>query len=177
KADYSQIELRIAAKITGDSRMLEAYAKGEDLHTLTARRMTGKEEVSKEERQVAKPVNFGLIYGMGARALCGKAKSDYGIDLSLEQAEAYRRAFFRTYAGVKRWHRSFAEGTVETRTLAGRRRLGVDRFTFKANTPVQGTGADGLKLALALLWERRHEMPGAFPVLGGHGETGIECAA
>src|SRR5262249_46297468 len=120
KADYSQIELRIAARITGDRRMLGAYAKGEDLHTLTARRMTGKQEVSKEERQVAKPVNFGLIYGMGAKALCGKAKSDYGIDLSLEQAEAYRRAFFRTYAGVRRWHRSFAEGTVETRTLAGR---------------------------------------------------------
>src|SRR5262249_44455522 len=147
KADYSQIELRIAAKITGDKRMLEAYSRNEDIHTLTARQMTGKAEVSKDERQVAKPVNFGLIFGMGAASLCAKAKSEYGIALTLEQAEEYRRAFFRTYAGVQRWHRSFPNGKIETRTLAGRRRLDVDRFTFKANTPVQGTGADGLKLA------------------------------
>ena len=56
-----------------------------------------------------------------------------------------------------------------------RRRLGVDRFTFKANTPVQGTGADGLKLALALLWERRHERPDAFAVLAVHDEIVVEC--
>jgi DNA polymerase-1 len=76
KADYSQVELRIAAKITGDRRMLGAYAKGEDLHTLTARQMVGREEVSPQERKLAKPVNFGLIYGLAAKSLRAKAKSE-----------------------------------------------------------------------------------------------------
>ena len=61
--------------------------------------------------------------------------------------------------------------------LAGLRRLAVARFTEKLNTPVQGTGADGLKLALALLWERRAEAPGAFPVLAVHDEVVVECDA
>ena len=67
KADYSQIELRIAAKITGDTRMLAAYQKGEDLHTLTARALLGKTDVTKADRQLAKAVNFGLLYGQGRR--------------------------------------------------------------------------------------------------------------
>jgi DNA polymerase-1 len=64
KADYSQIELRIVAEISGDRRMLNAYAKGEDLHTLTASLITGKplEEITAEDRRIAKSVNFGLIY-------------------------------------------------------------------------------------------------------------------
>src|SRR5262249_806853 len=64
---------------------------------------------------------------------------------------------------------------VETRTLAGRRRQEVRRYTEKLNTPVQGTGADGLKLALALLWERRAVCPGAVPVLAVHDEIVVEC--
>ncbi|MDP9479580.1 MAG: DNA polymerase, partial [Actinomycetota bacterium] len=69
KADYSQIELRIAAKISGDERMIEAYERGDDLHTITARGITGKEEITKEERKLAKAVNFGLLYGQGAEGL------------------------------------------------------------------------------------------------------------
>jgi len=67
-ADYSQIELRIAAKISGEERMLEAFAKGEDIHEITARSLTGREDVTKQERKLAKAVNFGLLYGMGSRA-------------------------------------------------------------------------------------------------------------
>ena len=62
-ADYSQIELRIAAKISGDKRMLAAFANGEDIHTITARSLTGREEVTKQERKLAKAVNFGLYTG------------------------------------------------------------------------------------------------------------------
>ena len=69
KADYSQIELRIAAKVSGDERMLEAYERGEDLHSITAKGITGQEKVTKEERKLAKAVNFGLIYGQGAEGL------------------------------------------------------------------------------------------------------------
>jgi DNA polymerase-1 len=177
KADYSQIELRIAAKVSGDKNMLAAYQRGDDLHTLTAQRVLGVAEVTKEQRQLAKAVNFGLLYGMGARGFQAYAKSNYGVELTLEQAEQYRQAFFSAYPGLRRWHRSQKEGRVETRTLCGRRRLGVERFTEKLNTPVQGTGADGLKQALALLWERRDQAPGAFPVLAVHDEIVVECGA
>lgn len=177
RADYSQIELRIACKIANEKRMLDAYRKGEDLHTLTARQVTGKNDVTKEDRKLAKAINFGLLYGMGAKGFRVYARTQYGVELSLDEAECYRAAFFSTYPGLKRWHRSIADGEVETRTLTGRRRSSVRAFTEKLNTPVQGTGADGLKQALALLWERRDVVEGAVPVLAVHDEIVVECDA
>jgi DNA polymerase-1 len=158
KADYSQIELRIAAKVANETRMIEAYVRGDDLHTLTAQRMTGKVEVTKQERQLAKPVNFGLIYGLGAKALARKAKAEYGLELSIEAAERYRNAFFRSYPGILRWHNTLKrQQTTETRTLTGRRVLVDADFWYggRANYIVQGTGGDGIKMALALLWPTR----------------------
>jgi DNA polymerase-1 len=80
---------------------------------------------------------------------------------------------------LKAWHareyREFKKGSTKTRTLTGRRRTGVTKFTERLNSPVQGTGADGLKLALALLYERRHECPGAVPILAVHDEIVVEC--
>ena len=74
--------------------------------------------------------------------------------MSLEEAALYRRRFFETYPGLKRWHdherRAWQRGETETRTLTGRRRMDVERLTDRLNAPVQGTAADGLKLALAL---------------------------
>jgi DNA polymerase-1 len=175
KADYSQIELRIAAKISGDAAMLQAYQSGQDLHTLTAQNLLGSEKVTKEDRQIAKSANFGLLYGMGAERYQAYAQSNYGVELTLDQAADLRRSFFRAYPGLTRWHRSVPNKLIDTRTLIGRRRLAVERFTEKLNTPVQGTGADGLKLALALLWERREQAPGAFPVLVVHDEIVVEC--
>jgi DNA polymerase-1 len=177
KADYSQIELRIAAKVSGDAALLEAYQRGEDLHMRTARDVLGIEDVTKEHRQLAKALNFGLLYGMGARGFRQYAKGQYGLDLSEADARRYRAAFFNAYPGLRRWHHSIPKGTIDTRTLAGRRRRNVSRFTEKLNTPVQGAGADGLKLALALLWERRHQVSGAFPVLAVHDETVVEAGA
>jgi DNA polymerase-1 len=182
KADYSQIELRIAAKIADDKAMIEAYRRGQDLHVLTAARLLGKgpEQVTKEDRQIAKSASFGLLYGMGARGYQEYAKNNYGVEMTQEQAEGYRQAFFSAYPGLKRWHRRTGSGddqAIVTRTLTGRRRLQVARFTEKLNTPVQGTGADGLKLALALLWERRDQAPSAFPVLAVHDELVIEADA
>jgi DNA polymerase-1 len=178
RADYSQIELRIAAKVTGDRRMLDAYFKGEDLHRLTAQRLTGKDEVTAQERKLAKPVNFGLIYGLSSSSLRKKAKAEYNLDLTAEDAERYRGAFFRTYRGVGAWHaRLRAESTPEVRTLAGRRCPLPEKHFYgtRANYCVQGSGGDGLKLALALLWERRDQCPGAFPVLAVHDELVIEA--
>jgi DNA polymerase I-like protein with 3'-5' exonuclease and polymerase domains len=175
KADYSQIELRIAAKITGDKRMLGAYNRGEDLHTTTARSVLGKSEVTKADRQLSKSLNFGLLYGMGAKSLAAYATSNFGVSLTESEAAKHRDVFFRTYPGLRAWHRGVPNGTIQTRTLAGRRRVGVSAFTEKLNTPTQGSGADGLKRALALLWERRSACPGAFPVLLVHDEIVIEC--
>jgi DNA polymerase-1 len=180
KADYSQLQLRIAAQIADEARMLAAYAQGEDLHTLTARQITGKAEVTKADRQLAKAVNFGLLFGLGAKGLRGYAKSNYGLELSEAQAKQYRSAFFTTYPGLERWHRREGNSRArECRTLAGRRRQLNDQtpYTHRLNSPVQGTEADGAKLALALLWERRRECPHAFPVIFAHDEIVVEADA
>jgi DNA polymerase I len=180
-ADYSQIELRITAKVSGDKEMLSAYAEGRDLHTLMARSLTGREEVTKDDRKLAKAVNFGLLYGMGAKGLQSYALKSYGVEMSPEEATLYRKRFFRTYPGLMRWHdnerRAWLRGGTETRTLIGRRRTDVEKLTDRLNAPVQGTAADGLKLALALLWERRSECLGAVPVLVCHDEVAVECDA
>jgi DNA polymerase I len=177
KADYSQIELRIAAQIARDVRMLEAYGAGEDLHVVTAASVLGRSNgaVTPEDRQAAKALNFGLIYGMGAATLREHAAAGYGVNLIEAEAVRFRERFFATYPGLRRWHRSQVDGPVDTRSLTGRRRLGVGRFTEKLNTPVQATGADGLKAALALLWETRAQCPSAVPVLCVHDEIVLEC--
>ena len=138
KADYSQIELRIAAKVSGDKAMLAAYRAGEDLHTLTAQHVLGIAEVTKEHRQLAKAVNFGLLYGMGARGFRLYAKSNYDLDLTEEQARRYRDAFFRAYPGLRRWHNSVPKKVIDTRTLAGRRRQNVEPLHGEAQQPSSG---------------------------------------
>ena len=177
KADYSQIELRIAAKVSGDQALLAAYDRGDDLHTLTARHVLGVAEVTKQHRQLAKAVNFGLLYGMGARAFRSYARTNYAVVMSEQEAQAYREAFFRAYPGLRRWHQSMGNAACDTRTLTGRRVCGVERFSEKLNLPVQGTGADGLKRALAMLWQRRSECAGAVPILAVHDEIVVECDA
>jgi DNA polymerase I len=171
--------LRIAAKISDDREMLSAYAEGRDFHTLTAQNITGHKGVSKDDRKLAKAVNLGLLYGMGAKGLRSYAIRSYEIQMSLEQAALYRKRFFETYPGLKKWHdderRAWSRGDTETRTLTGRRRIDVERLTGRLNALVQGTGADGLKFALALLWERRAECPGIVPVLVCHDEIVVEC--
>jgi len=158
-ADYSQIELRVAAEITRDPRMTEAYRKGDDLHRLTASLMLNKDMnmVAPQERQAAKAVNFGLIYSMGAAGLKQYAAQSYGTEMTLEQAEEFRNRFFKAYTGIAKWHRTLKnEPPKESRTLAGR------KFTFSensglailSNTPVQGTAADIAKKALGLLVNR-----------------------
>ena len=101
--------------------------------------------------------------------------------MSSEEASRYRRRFFQTYPGLKRWHdnerRVWLRGGTETRALTGRRRMDVVRLTDRLNAPVQGTAADGLKLALALLWERSGECSGTTPVLVCHDEVVVECDA
>jgi DNA polymerase-1 len=177
KCDYSQLQLRIACKVAKERRMLQAYQGGEDLHTLTARGITGKEEVTKADRQTAKAANFGLLFGLGANGMRSYAAAEYGLELTQAEAEEYRRRFFETYPALKRWHnRERSSSAKECRTILGRRRLLDDKtpFTHRLNSPVQGSEADGAKLAMALLWERRDQCPGAFPCLFVQDEICIE---
>jgi DNA polymerase-1 len=164
KADFSQIELRIAAALAKDRRMLQALREGTDLHRLTASLILSKpiDRVGKEERQLAKALNFGLLYGMGAKGLKAYAESEYGVSLPLERAREYRQKFFRTYPDLAKWHRdtgrtlreakSRGEGGIVVETLAGRKRW-VEGLTAALNSPVQGTGADGLKSAVAVFYK------------------------
>jgi DNA polymerase I len=180
KADYSQLQLRIACKVAQERRMLAAYRNGDDLRTLTAKSITGKDEVTKAERQTAKAVNFGLLFGLGAKGLRSYAAAEYGVELSAEEAATYRNRFFETYPALARWHRREGRSSAkECRTLLGRRRLLDDKtpYTHRLNSPVQGSEADGAKLAMALLWERREQCPGAFPVLFVHDEIVVEADA
>jgi len=158
-ADYSQIELRIAAEISKDKRMIDAYQKGEDLHRLTASLVTGKsiDEITKDERSAAKAVNFGLIYAMGAQGLKDSAFNTYGVSMTLQEAAAFRSKFLSAYQGISQWHQKVQrELPRETRTLGNRRRVWRDKLiiTELLNSPVQGTSADITKKALCLLHER-----------------------
>src|SRR5262249_38059839 len=96
KPDYSQIELRIAAKLAGEDRMIAAYQQGQDLHALTASLVLGKPaaDITKDDRQIAKSLNFGLLYGMGLNGFRRFAKSEYNLNLTQNQARDYRSSFF-----------------------------------------------------------------------------------
>jgi DNA polymerase-1 len=178
KCDYSQIELRIAAAHTVDSTMLTAYQADQDLHVLTAATLLGVDasQVTPAQRQMAKAVNFGLVYGMGHSGLKDYAWNTYGVRLTLDEAQQAREQFFRLYPGLRRWHtRTKAAAPTETRTLVGRRRLGLEKLTDRLNSPIQGTGADGLKWAMAALHRHRGEAPEARVVAVIHDEVLVEC--
>jgi DNA polymerase I len=158
KADYSQIELRIAAMMADDETMLQAFRAGKDLHVVTGAAVmrVPESEVKAAHRQISKSLNFGLLYGMGVDRLRTYAESTYGVALTADEAAQHRGQFFATYKGLRRWHQQAGDrlkqvSSVETRTLAGRRWLQVDKFTELLNTPVQGSRADGLKGALVQL--------------------------
>lgn len=171
-ADYSNIEMRIVAEISDDGmlkkifRITDPKDRAGDAHYVTASLVTGKriEDVVKKERQEAKPVNFGLIYGMQFAKLILYAMASYKVALTEKKARDYRKRFFESYTGVARWHEELDEelnaaksrGRYNARTLNGRLRvLNPDEAYNEAkNTPVQGTGADGLKNALRCVYNR-----------------------
>ena len=181
-ADYSQIELRVAALVSGDDAMLKAYDDGEDLHRKTAAAVLGKApgDVTKAERQMAKAVNFGLLFGQGVKGLQGYAKASYGVDLTETEAKRARSAFFAAYPGLSRWQdatRKAAERAQQVRTPGGRvRNLEGTRSlqTECLNTPIQGGAAECLLVAMATLEPRLVEL-GAALVNVVHDELVVEC--
>jgi DNA polymerase-1 len=185
KADYSQIELRILARFSGDTALLGAFRRGEDLHKATAANMLGipLEEVTDDHRKAAKTINFGLIYGMTHKGLAARL----GIDE--EKAQGLMARYFAAYPKVKNYLDAVSEKAIRTgelRTLSGRiRRFGdtslLDSAEIQAvqreakNFPIQGTSADGLKLAMALFHERLPQHLDAKLIITLHDELVVEC--
>jgi DNA polymerase-1 len=181
--DYGQIELRIAAQITGDKTLRGIYLKGEDAHRRTASIVSGvpMEKVSKSQRQSAKPVNFGLIYGLGAEKLVIYSMSSYGVAITLSQAKQFIKRYFEGYPRIRAWQeRALRDGERShmARTLWGRRRFLDPKKARNEffNTPVQGTGADGLKRALRNVYYRLKQFDGRAKMIHMvHDEIVIEC--
>lgn len=157
-ADYSQVELRIVASISGDEAMIEAFNSGMDIHTATAARVYGidPEEVNRDQRSNAKAVNFGIIYGQGAFGLA------QNLGIKRTEAKEIIEQYYERYSGLKKYMDDIKEvarqkGFVET--LTGRRRYLRDinsaNFTVKSfaernaiNSPIQGSAADLIKIAM-----------------------------
>ena len=180
-ADFSQIELRIASEYVGEEKMLHAFRQGKDLHRYTASIFLGKpeEDITKEERQLAKAVNFGLIYGISAKGLVEYAKT-YGIDLSLESAQKIRDSFFEYYTSFKAWHERVKKELKDYKESRGHTLLGrpyvAHTFPDAVNYPIQGTGADLLKLSVLMFdAELRREGLKAKVVNLVHDEILVEC--
>ena len=144
-ADYSQIELRLIAIVADEGNMLSAYRNGEDLHRLTASRILNisPDEVTKMQRTCAKAVNFGFIYGQKESGFISVAKNDYGLEISYDEAQAYRNAFFASYPKIASWHQEVANSIRKTgaiRTLNGWERrftLETDKMVCKKETTLE----------------------------------------
>lgn len=178
-SDYSQIQIRIAAEVSGDKEMIRAYRNGEDIHTLTASLISGKaeHEITKDMRTAAKALNFGMLFGMGAKGLVKYSWSSYGIRMTETEAAEFIGKFFQKYSGLKQWQRNIQnKSTNETRTLGGRRRMfsGTPKYTQVVNTPIQGTEADIIKKALGVLFEALKDTGGKI-VACIHDEIIVEC--
>jgi len=186
-ADYSQIELRLAAAIAPEPLMIESYKLGADLHVRTAGIILNKEDeaVTPDERRLAKGINFGLLYGQRPDGLVRYLKTSYGLTITKSQSEKFIARFFGAYKGLRRWQQNAKRSANnpairEIRTRFGRRRLIPkgkywQRYTSALNTPIQGGSNDGLKLALLEL--SRKLPPGATIVSTVHDEIIVECNA
>ena len=183
--DYSQIELRILAHLSGDPTLLDAFRKGEDIHTRTAAEVFGIPPlaVGTDERRRAKAVNFGIVYGLSPFGLSQQ------LGIPQKESRAYIQAYFELYAGVK----SFIDGTIEqaresgvSRTMFGRLRPISDLHAKNPaargfaertaiNSPIQGSAADLIKMAMIRVDRRlREENPQALMLLQVHDELLFE---
>jgi DNA polymerase-1 len=184
-ADYSQIELRIMAHLSADQGLLDAFARGEDIHRATAAEIFGRSppDVTAVERRYAKTINFGLIYGMSAFGLAQQ------LGLERATAQAYIASYFARYPGVRTYMETTRQlareqGYVETvfgrrlwlaeiRSSNQARRAGAERAAI--NAPMQGTAADLIKLAMIAVqgWLERDNLAAKL-IMQVHDELVLE---
>ena len=185
-ADYSQIELRILAHMSGDKELIDAYKENEDIHRITASKVfhTPFDEVTALQRRNAKAVNFGIVYGISSFGL------SQGLSISRKEAAEYIEAYFKTYPGIKAFlDRLVADAKKNgyAETMYGRRRpvpeLKSSNFMQRSfgervamNSPIQGTAADIIKIAMIRVWEAlRRENLRSRLILQIHDELLIEA--
>ncbi len=187
-ADYSQIELRILAHLSGDENLVSAFVAGEDIHKRTAAALFGVslDEVNRQQRGAAKTVNYAVIYGMGSQALATQ------LDISREEADKFIEDYFAQLPGVQQYmdqivRQAYEDGYVQT--ICGRRRpvpelnsnnRGVQAYGERAaaNTPLQGSAADIMKIAMADIAPRLQQASGeARMLLQVHDELVFEVPA
>ena len=184
-ADYSQIELRIMAHLSGDQNLLKAFEQGQDVHSATAAEVFGVNlaQVSPDQRRSAKAINFGLIYGMSAFGLARQ------LNISRKQAAEYIELYFSRYPGVQNYmnqvrHAAAENGYVETHfgrrlylpeinSRNGMRRQAAERTAI--NAPMQGTAADIIKLAMINVdnWVQSHQLKSRM-IMQVHDELVLE---
>ena len=185
-ADYSQIELRILAHVTGDEHMQQAFRSGQDIHRSTAARIYGipQGEVTPRVRSGAKAINFGIMYGKGAYSL----SKDIGV--TVKEADAFLKNYLAAFPSVSSYmDKTIADARANgyVSTLFGRRRalpeLNSNSHNIRAsgermarNTPIQGTAADVIKLAMVRVWKRlRDEKMESRLILTVHDELIVEA--
>ena len=185
-ADYSQIDLRVLAHLSGDKTLVDAFNTGEDIHVRTATEVLGvtPDKVNAEARRLAKVINFGIIYGMGSQRLAGE------LGIALTEASDYIKRYFERLPGVRSWLDEtvrIARTTGYVTTMYGRRRylpeLNAQPGGARAqaeriaiNTPIQGTAADLIKLAMIRLDRTLRERGlGARMILQVHDELLLEA--
>jgi DNA polymerase-1 len=185
-ADYSQIELRVLAHIAKDPVMCQAFSGGLDIHTATAAQVFGveMENVTPLQRRHAKAVNFGIVYGISEFSLAED------IDVSRYEAKEYIENYLTNYAGVRKYMKDVvinARETGYTETMFGRKRyipeLKSSNFNIRSgaerialNTPIQGTAADLIKLAMIRVENALNSnFPEAQLLLQVHDELIVEC--
>jgi DNA polymerase I len=182
--DWSQVEVRIVAEICGDENLINIFRTGEDIYVSVAIKLfkiVGRAPTD-EERQKAKAVVLGQNYGQSANGLVKYAAEVCQIDISKREAQKLINDYFSLFPKLREWQKREEEkletlGSFDTETPLGRRRTvrvgsygGAESGKEVLNSPIQGAGADCLKLAMVLLYESRQELPGASVVLPVHDE-------
>lgn len=202
KVDFSAVEMRVMARLAQDKAMIQAITEGVDLHKLTAAKTSQKAmvDVTKEDRQKAKAVNFGLIYGMSAPTLKKYAWFNYGVKMSEEEANQTRERYFDLYKGILNWHQTqktkmhtnapyhqhsyergyFIQHVAIQQTILGRKRFWptfagetIAKPTEFFNSADQGTSADITKQSMVELYKVLPEEAKIIAVV--HDEIVVEC--
>jgi len=189
-ADYSQIEVRVLAKMLNEERLLELYGRpGDDKPSADVYRATAAhlldiepEDVTKAERDLAKAIVLGMNYGLSARGLPFYAFTKLGIeDMSVDDAKAHVAAFYELYPKIREYHDDVLTelneetGSVDQRTISGRLRSEITNRNEAINAPIQGTSADIIKRAMTLAYARLGAFDDAFIIASIHDELLVEC--
>jgi DNA polymerase I - 3''-5'' exonuclease and polymerase domains len=165
EVDFSQLELRIAAVMANETTMIELFATGQDIHMYMAKRLVRGDDISKEQRSLAKGANFGFLYGMMAKHFADYLFENYGVKITKHEAEAFREEYFTTFSALPDWYRKQRKEALEyggVHNEFGRFRhlprvyhsdywVQENAFRQAINSPVQSTGSDFMLISLARL--------------------------